>query len=249
MSDHALEIDLSKVRKPTAFWLLSDVHMGSTAYDNVLFAKHKKRVKEAGAYVFSLGDMLECVTPDSKVARMGGMWEQDMTIPEQRKLFESEMQGLEVLTVLDGNHEERAWRFIGESPLEISAMILDGRQKNRCHYLGIGGFVKLQLGDIDYVFHLHHGEGAPTQYFDRLLRSRPGADVYAGGHNHALLHDRRSVLTPDGAHDVHWVRTGSYINRPRYAAKKMHTNAEPALGSFLMWLNPKRKEIEFETLT
>jgi hypothetical protein len=188
---------------------------------------------------------------DSKVAQLGGMWEQNLTIGQQRDKLLDYLQGFTVDLVMDGNHECRSWRTQGESQSNVISLILSAKQNTRAHYLPHGGFVTVEfntptsVGDQRYVTYMHHGEGAPTQLFNRLMSENQGSEVLAAGHTHQLSFSEAQVNTPQGYQRVFWVRTGGYINDPAYAARKPSTYGKTATGSYIMYLHHDQHRVEF----
>lgn len=211
--------------------------------------RHRAAAKAARARVLMLGDALEAVTTGSKVANLGGQFEQVSSIPEQADEFVSLMDGFRVLAIIDGNHERRVTRVVGRSPLKEVADRIARQQHHPCHYSAHGTFVTLRVGDITYRVVIHHGEGGPTTFFRYVMRDFPGANVYAGGHTHELSESEYFVHTPNDAPDrVRCIRTGSYLHLPSYAADRTSAHGIPATGSFLLWLRPDRFNIRLTRL-
>ena len=241
-------IDCNSTR-PAAFWLLSDVHFGHVAHDSELFQRHRALAKAARARILFLGDALESVNTSSKVAQVGGHFEQVGTIGDQRRQFEEAVKGFRTIVVIDGNHERRIVKETGESPLEVAAANISRQQRYPCHYFPHGVFVTINLGSQTYTLVLHHGEGGGTTFFKHLARDYSGADLYAGGHSHALMQEETLVHRPHGTERVLNVRTGSYLKLPSYAWDKPMSGPIPPTGSWLLWLRPDRFQMTLEKLS
>lgn len=238
-----------EAKRPQAFWLLSDIHIGHTAFDKAKFERDRAKALQARARVLMLGDALEAVTAGSKVANVGAFFDQVAPIWQQREWFVEYMQGFRVLAIIPGNHERRVIKATSECPLERAAEQISRQQHYPCAYVNQSTHVRIKLGRQRYGVHIHHGEGGPTTMQRYNMRDFPGGDVYAAGHTHELKRDETFVHDiNDGLRRVHRVRTGSYLHLPSYAADKPPTDAIPATGSWLMWLRPDRHEIRFETL-
>ena len=242
-----IELDID-AQRPAALWLLSDLHLGHKAHDSELFQRHKVLAKAARARVLFLGDALEAVNTSSSVCQVGGHFEQTGTIGDQRRQFETEMRGLRVVCVIDGNHERRLVKDSGESPLEVAAENIARQQKLPCHYAPHGVFVKINIGPQTYTLVVHHGEGGGATFFKNLCRDYSGADLYAGGHSHALMQEETFVHRPEGTKRVLNVRTGSYLHMPSYAWNKPGSSGIPATGSWLLWVRPDRWQMSLEKM-
>lgn len=235
--------------RPQAIWLLSDLHIGHKQFDQELFEQHRRKALQARARVLFLGDALEAVITGSKVANLGGMYEQVGSIVDQRKRFEDYMKGFNVLGIVDGNHERRCTRVTGYSPLQDAAENIARQQHLPCTYSPHGMFVTIRLGKLTYSLVVHHGEGGPTTFFRHLIRDFPGASLYAGGHSHDLSFTEYFQHTPTGIPKrVQCIRTGSYLHLPGYAADAPGTYGIPATGSFLLWLRSDRWDMRLERM-
>lgn len=218
------------------------------AFDGELFEAHRTLAKQARARVLFLGDALEAVTTGSKVANLGGQFEQTMSIGDQEDLFVDYMKGFRVLACVEGNHEARITRTTGTSPFRNLCRTLSAQQGKPCPLLQYGGFFNIKVGAQNYSLVIHHGEGGPTTFFRHLMRDFPGADLYAGGHTHQLSREEMFVHTPKGPRRVTTIRTGSYLNFPSYTASKPTSGGIPATGSWMLWLYPDTKRLRIERM-
>lgn len=236
-------------KRPIAVWLLSDLHIGHKAFDQELFDRHREAAKRARARVLFLGDALEAVTTGSKVANLGGHFDQIGSIGEQADQFVEYMKGFRVLSTVEGNHERRVTRTTGRSPLHDINKDLARQQRYPCGFFPHGGFVRITVGKQRYTLVVHHGEGGPTTFFRSLMKDFIGADAYFGGHTHQLSTEEVLVHTADGPKRVLTARTGSYLHLPAYACDKPSTYGVPATGSWLLWLRPDRKQLTLEKMS
>lgn len=229
---------------------MSDLHIGHRNFDRELFEAHREAALKARARVIFMGDALEAVTTGSKVANLGGQYEQTMSVGEQEDAFIDYMAGLRVLALIPGNHERRVTRVTGTCPLRNVARAIAAQQHYPCEHRNHGTFVDIRLGRQRYLMVAHHGEGGPTTFFRYLMRDYPGADVYCGGHTHELG-DREAFVNDHrtgGMRRVRLVRTGNYLPDPSYAKDRPPTDHIPATGSFLMTLRPDRHHVSLERL-
>jgi len=234
--------------RPKALWLLGDIHFGHKDFDEELFERHRELALRARAGVLCLGDVLEAVTTGSKVANLGGQFDQTLAIGDQEDAFLDAMKGFVVHATVQGNHEARIERVLGTSPFKNINRLLAAQQKKPCHFLHHGGFVNVRVGKQTYRLMIHHGEGGPSTLFRYLARDFPGADLYAAGHTHSLSHEEFFTHTPKGTKRIICTRTGSYLNMPAYSRPRPHTGGIPATGSWLLWLWPGERRMKLEKM-
>lgn len=246
---HSINVNIEATGRPQAIWVLSDLHLGHVAFDKELFERDLAMAKKARARVLFLGDALEAVTTGSKVANLGGMFDQTCSIGDQEDMFMDYMNGMRVLACVEGNHEARITRTTGTSPFRNICRFLTARQNYRCAFLPHGGYVKVKVGSQTYPIVAHHGEG-PAAYFKLMKRDWPDGEIFVAGHTHELCQSEQVVRRLDGTRQRYLTcRTGSYLDDPSYAATRPTSGGIPATGSHLLWLYPDRKKMFLEKMS
>lgn len=182
--------------------------MGDKGFGRVSLEKLKgyiEWVKDTpNAFVFLLGDMVNCATLDSK----SSPFEQDMNLSEQVENIVALLNPIKdkIVGAVDGNHENRLVKYSGYSPT-ISIC----ERLGSVPYFGHSGVVIFRLGCRDgksprhsFTGYFHHTTGGGRTVGSKLNRVDmlrdiiPNADFYCGGHNHQLgvVHNVTHVINP-----------------------------------------------------
>ena len=175
---------------------IGDVHIGDKSFNKE--SEEKLRgyinwVKETpNAYVFLMGDLVNCATRTS----VSSPFEQNLNLGEQIKRIVNLLSPIKnkILGAIDGNHEIRLKDYTGYSP---TISICDRLGIN---YFGNSAVVIFRLGCRrnlksprgSFTGYFHHTTGGGTtpgskiNRIDKLRMIVSDADFYCGAHNHAL---------------------------------------------------------------
>lgn len=180
---------------------IGDIHIGDKGFN----AESKRKLKEyinwvkkhKNAYVFLMGDILNCATITSK----SSVFQQDLGLDKQIdyavKIFEPIKD--RILGAITGNHESRMERHSDYNPLITVCSRLGIR------YCGYSAVVKFRVGLVrkkrnptnleyqqSYIGYFHHTDGGGATIggkmnrVDKLRQVVSNADFYCGAHNHML---------------------------------------------------------------
>lgn len=223
------EFDLDNIE----LWLMSDIHLGHQDCNIRELQRYIDYIAARdNAYVIGLGDYIECVTSAKHPSGNAFLTQEINPNNQVRKIVELlEPIKDRILCLLEGNHEQRITKA---SQIDITELIAD---KLGTLYLGYEGFVRLQFSRYKYHdLYITHGssgsqypESELKRYFDLLGHL---VDIIAIGHNHRLfrydypIYDR-TKLSID-IKKVIGLRTGTFLNFPRYAREKGYRADEVA---------------------
>ena len=169
---------------------IADMHIGDKNFDEELLQQTINYVqKTPNTYVIGVGDWLNVATKNSK----SSSFQQNLTLGEQIDKVNNMFLPIKdrVIGMVQGNHEKRIEEFCGYDPLIAVCSKLE------CQYLKYSAVVSVVLkpkanSGIAYTFYVHHttgGGSTPGSKINRINKLRNivcNADVYLGGHNHAL---------------------------------------------------------------
>lgn len=162
--------------------------------------------------MIGMGDLWDCVIPkDPRFDSSARFNLIDESYTELKKLIEPIAN--KILCLLIGNHE---YHLVTDGYANLMQ-----RLANELHtvYAGFSSFLKLETKEKPVkkiVFYLHHGffggrqRGSKVNALENLMRDYE-ADVYCAGHSHDLIATKRSRIFFDGAHDVVFANTGSFL--------------------------------------
>jgi predicted phosphodiesterase len=217
---------------PVKIATLGDMHYGHSECDYGALTKFRTWLRlEPNCYWIGMGDYLENSAPGS--SPRGAHWEQTSTPDEQWEWFEDFWANTNCLWLMEGNHEYRTPR---DTSLGIVRRIC--RQID-CYNHDIGGYIVLGVNDIPYIFYVRHGYGssATKGYHLRKVIEQagvPDADIVALGHIHQLHHESG-------------IRTGGFLNTPKYAAVRLYRWAR--VGAPILTLGHEEKSISVDITT
>lgn len=232
------------VKEPVAYLIpISDVHLGSKDFDDESEKKlrgYVNWVKErSNARITLIGDILNCATKETK----GSPFDQKLDLQDQIKLacklFEPVKK--KIIAVSEGWHETVLQNYAGYSPTITIC------EKLGLEYLGNSGVIILGVGihrgrldrknfsspNVTYSIYQHHttgGGATPGGKINRVDKLRmlvANADLYLGGHNHALgvMTPEIYVINPNAAtievQRQHLVDTGGYVQWSESYAERL----------------------------
>lgn len=207
---------------------IGDVHLGSPNCNIEKFIATIEFVKKNDCVVILMGDLLEAASRHS----IGAGWvEQTFSPQDQLDALTEVFRPIKdkILINLEGNHEERIWSHSG---VKISKVLADSLG---VPYGGYSAYVRLKVGNQNYVFYAQHGSSSAWYPHTKLTAAtrtaqHTDADIYLYGHTHELLSlpspyryfDLRSKTVKYGKR--YYVLTGSFLEYAgSYAEKKnMH---------------------------
>ena len=240
---------------------LSDTHVGDPSAlggsnEEGRFATKKFRsmvqyIKDKPyAYTFLMGDLFDAVIKTS----LGSVYDQEYNLKTAKEFLTAELAPIKdkILGAIDGNHEERILKAIGDSPLN-----------DLCYRLGINyfpnwcGYLYLSVGNNKdfkndkrrpyvYTAYMHHliGGGATIGgKFNRVkkLQLMVMADIYCGAHVHLKGVTKEKYIIPDirgksltGIQQMYCL-TGSFMGYSDYSIKGMYER--PSTGAVRIRLN------------
>jgi len=208
------------------------------------------------AYTFLMGDLFDAVTKTS----LGSVYEQVFNLKTAKDYLTEELKTIKdkILGCIDGNHEDRIERAVGDSPVhELSYRLGIEYFPNWCAYLFLSvGNYKDRKPDkyrpYIYTVFMHHmrgGGATPGGKINRLkkLKGMALADLYCGAHIHLKATFKEKYLIPDirakklvEAQET-YVATGSFMGyasysiigqyeKPATGAVRVRLNGEPVKG-------------------
>lgn len=237
-----VKVSTEKEIQPLIF--LSDFHIGHKKTKMDLINKVISYVKTTGALVVLTGDLIECSTKNS----IGAGWVEQTMGPQDQidyvvKLLEP-IKG-QVIGLVDGNHENRAYKMTGINPSQIIAQ-----------YLGVPFCGTEFFGDISkrgknescaYTIYACHSEtGNKTEGLEQAWITREwyfiNADIKAKSHAHGISFQPvvTYAMVPQNngiaKRICYQVGTGSYLERlDSYASRKPHN--PKLMGTIALELN------------
>jgi predicted phosphodiesterase len=166
---------------------LGDVHLGHPTCDVQKFVDTVKFIKDSGYKVVLMGDLLECANKSS----VGAGWvEQTKSPQEQLDAIADILNPIkeQIIVLLTGNHELRAWKDTGVDLSSVLARYLD------VPYGGYACFIYFRVGSQNYVCYAQHGSTGGMYTHTKLMAAKrtathTEADLYLYGHTHSLIAD------------------------------------------------------------
>lgn len=222
-----IKVLTEKLIQPVAF--LGDLHIGHKNSKIDLINKVKKYLIQSNAIILLTGDLIECSIKSS----IGAGWaEQTMPPGEQIDMVVKLLEPLKqnIIGLIDGNHEYRAFKMTGINPSQIIA------QRLGVPYCGnefFGDITRRNKNDgCSYTLYACHSEtGNKTEGLEQAWITREwsfiNADIKAKSHAHGVSFQPVVTYTmvPQNSgiskRVCYQVGTGSYIERLNsYASRK-----------------------------
>ena len=196
------------------------------------------------AYTFLMGDLFDAVTKTS----LGSVYEQEYNLKTAKDLLTEELKPIKdkILGCIDGNHEARIERAVGDSPVrDLSYRLGIEYFPNWCAYLFLAvGESRFNNKDkkrpIIYTAFLHHmrgGGATPGGKINRLKRLKymALADLYFGAHVHIKATFKEKYIISDIRAkklieiQQTYVATGSFMGYASYSIVGQYE--KPATGA------------------
>lgn len=204
---------------------IGDLHIGSPQHrGDVLDEWLAYLLREPNVSMLNTGDNTNCALSSSVSDEYGEKLTVRAAREQQAEAFSPlAARGL-IDLVIDGNHELRVYRAIGDTP---NAQVCDALGIN---YTMSAAIVRYIVGDVSYDLYLRHGTGGGGKMGAQVNRladqdSIIDADVYVSGHTHSQAAFVKDVFVPV-AHQARFTRkkrlyvcSGSFMGYEDYAAQ------------------------------
>lgn len=180
---------------------LGDVHIGSNEFDEELFDKWIKTVKDdPNGYVVIVGDVFDNTLKNSR----GNSYDAKMRPREQKFFAVEKFRPIKdrILAIVDGNHEYRSVYATDDSPLYDTMCKLDLEHLFRENM----AFVKINLGrkrsDRQWSYVLVATHGTTKTKREKFSYAIDGMDIFVTGHEHTPTNDFPMKLEVDVRNEV-----------------------------------------------
>lgn len=233
--------------------IISDVHIGAVEHAEREFDETLRWALDSKALVLANGDLCDFCVPSGKAAgeKLLG---QDKWPTEQVKIACDKLKPFakkgKLVGLTRGNHD--AGRPRNVALFDACEMIAHAIE---APYLGVGGYLRFNIGSQSYVIAVQHGRSGAMNPFmenDKMARLYPLAELVALGHNHHL--GARTVtsigVSKEGnecLRETWQVRTGSYLQYADYAREMVL--APTRIGSPIIRFNDRKHEIDVDCKT
>lgn len=202
---------------------IGDLHIGSPEHaDSALDGWLDYLLNEEEVSMLNTGDNTNCAL----VTSISDTYSEKLTVGEAREMqtdkFRPLAQANKIDAVIDGNHEMRVWRAIGDSP---NAAVCSALGLN---YSMSACVVRYLVGDQTYDVYLRHGTGGGGTMgaaVNRLEKQERiiDADIYVSGHTHTQVAFPKDIFVPntEGGFTRRkrmFVCSGSFLSYEDYAA-------------------------------
>jgi len=200
---------------------LGDIHLGSpNCAEPVLDEWLQYIVDTDGTSLLNTGDNLNCAIASS----VSDTYAEEYTVQVARQKLTDKFRPVaeagKLDAIVDGNHEWRILRAIGDSPNSAVADALG------VAYSPAALYVVYHVGDQEYGVYLRHGNGGGATMgaaVNRLEKQERivDADVYISGHTHTQVAFPKETFVRDGERMVRrkrlFVSSGSFLGYEDYA--------------------------------
>lgn len=202
------------------------------------------------AYTFLMGDLFDSVTKTS----LGNVYKQEYNLMDAKDLLTEELRPIKdkILGCIEGNHEERILKAVGDSPIKDLSKFLNIEYfPTWCAYLYLSvGNYKDRKPDkyrpYVYTVYFHHLTGGGATIggkFNRVkkLQLMVMADIYCGAHVHLKGVTKEKYIIPDirgkslTSIQQAYCLTGSFMGYADYSIKGMYE--KPSTGAVRIRLN------------
>lgn len=216
---------------------LSDLHVGSSQFNEDLFDKWCRMVRDLkNKRIYCLGDMIEFAAK-----RVGdSAYNQCMSPNDQMDYVVEKLEPFKdnIIYFVGGNHCFRASK---EFNLDIAKLMADRLGVKYAH-----GFIdQFKVNDKIFTVNGSHGNTTSARRdlsVGALIRATKDidSDFFMRGHNHRLLYYYDFINTADGLKKKHYCYTGSFLNYSGSYAEKVGLNPLPA-GYMVININRNHK--------
>ena len=226
-----------KSNKTVSIFPLSDLHVGSSQFNEDFFDEWLKTAKKTkNKRIYCLGDMIEFAS--KKVG--DSAYNQCMNPNEQMDYVVEKLEPLQndIIYFTDGNHCQRGSKEFG---LDLGKLMADRLEVKYTH-----GFIdEFQVNNKIFTVNGSHGNTSNARRdlsIGGIIRATKGieSDFFLRGHNHRLLYSYDFVNTADGLKKKHYCYTGSFLNYYGSYAEKTGLNPLPA-GYMIININKNHK--------
>jgi hypothetical protein len=200
---------------------LGDIHLGSpNCAEAVLDEWLQYIVDTEGVSLLNTGDNLNSAIKDS----VSDVYAEEYTVQVGRQKLTEKFRPVaeagKLDAIIDGNHEWRILRTVGDSPNSAVADALG------VAYSPAALYVVYHVGDQEYGVYLRHGNGGGTTMgaaVNRLEKQERivDADCYISGHTHTQVAFPKETFFRDGERMVRrkrmFVSSGSFLGYEDYA--------------------------------
>jgi predicted phosphodiesterase len=230
---------------------LSDIHYGCDTHEEKAFLHvvdflKKAQVNSNPVYYCGIGDFLENITAEC----VADPYSQKQLPHQQMEYLVDLLKPLKKkgLFAVFGNHENRTRK---RAYYDLMVSMCD---RLGIKYLGLGGYVRLQVGKQLYTVAVQHGEAGGANWELEMKRMRniyPDADIYLLGHTHDVIAEYRPYISigKDGGEIEGYkifCRCGSFCGYPNYARQKMYE--KKATGTLRIKFHANKKLITVEKM-
>lgn len=201
---------------------MGDIHLGSEeCAEAALYEWHQYIEDTDDVSLLNTGDNFNAALRDS----VSDVYREKYTVQQAREKLTELWTPLategKIDGIIDGNHENRIIRAVGDSPNAAVASALD------IPYASAALVVVYHVGDQEYTLFLRHGRGggatmgAAVNNLERQERIID-ADVYVSGHTHTQVAFPKNIFIRQGDTVVRkkrlFVCSGSFLGWEPYAA-------------------------------
>jgi len=202
------------------------------------------------AYTFLMGDLFDATIKTS----IGNVHDNQFNLRTAKDFITEELRPIKdkILGCIDGNHEERILRAIGDTPtIDLSKFLGIEYFPNWCAYLylSVGNnkdFKNDKRRPYVYTAYFHHLTGGGSTIggkFNRVkkLQLMVMADIYCGAHVHLKGATKEKYIIPDirgkSLTEIQqaYCLTGSFMGYADYSIKGMYE--KPSTGAVRIRLN------------
>lgn len=224
---------------------IGDLHIGSPEHaGSALDGWLNYLVETPETSMLNTGDNTNCAITTS----VSDTYSEVLTVGEARELqtdkFRPLAQANKIDAVIDGNHEMRIWRAIGDSP---NAAVCSALGLN---YSMAACVVRYLVGDQQYDVYLRHGTGGGSTMgaaVNRLEKQERiiDADIYVSGHTHTQVAFPKDTFAPNDSGGFSrrkrlFVCSGSFLSYEDYAASAGFPPAH--IGAPRIFLDGRHKD-------
>lgn len=224
---------------------VGDIHLGAPeCAEDALDEWLQYLVDAENVSMLNTGDNLNCAITSS----VSDTYAETMTVGAARALLTEKFRPLAEKGILDGiidgNHEERIYRAVGDSPNAAVAEALG------VSYAPAALLVVYHVGDQEYTLYVRHGRGGGGTMgaaVNRLEKQERivEADVYVSGHTHTQVAFPKNTFVRDGDKVVRkkrlFICSGSFLGYEDYA--KVAGFAPAHIGAPRIFFDGRRHDV------
>lgn len=224
---------------------IGDIHLGAPECAEDALDEWLKYLLDAeDVSMLNTGDNLNCAITSS----VSDTYAETMTVGQARARLTEKFRPLAEKGILDGiidgNHEERIYRAVGDSPNAAVAEALG------VPYAPAALLVVYHVGDQEYNLYVRHGRGGGGTMgaaVNRLEKQERiiDADVYVSGHTHTQVAFPKNTFVREGDQVVRkkrlFICSGSFLGYEDYA--KVAGFAPAHIGAPRIFFDGRRHDI------